>query len=1641
MKDNVFQCHGETKEKHQFQKTVGVLEEHINKTFLYPQDIAMVCKTLAIPELVQPDNISKDDYLNDMGKKMMWEVSMKSFMKRRELLESNRRGVYAIVWGQCSPMMQSKVESLNGFIDKSYACDCVWLLAEIRGITHKFEGTRNVFISLDDAWTSYYGYSQGHLQTVHDYLKEFQGLVQVLDHYGAAIGADGPYQEEVMEKVKESNPNLSDAEYTVKAIEAAKRKQIAIAFLKRAETKRYGGLWSELENLYTRGQDHYPEDLTSAYNLLVNYKPAPATNQPRRERTTSNRPEEDVSGMSFLQDGAAVAGTDGVVHELIKCYNCNTQGHYASSCPTEVQEGHQMLQLSTAEDTADEAYESAFSFAQATHSAIPDSWILLDSQSTVSVFKNKALVTNIRPSARTLRVHTNGGTQTSNQIGTVKNFGDVWFNTNSLANILSMAEVRKVCRITMDTSLEAAMHVHRKDGSLMKFQEYRSGLYFFDTLVKKNTSTNEQDYLFLNTVAGNKGKYTQHEIQGADKARALYKKIGRPSEQAFSDILKNNLIRNCPVTPDDARRALEIYGPDIATLKGKTVKKQNKGIPNYQAVLIPAPIIEQYNDVRLFIDIFWVNGHAYFHTISEWIKFRTVAPINNRSTRTLLMETKAVIRLYETRGFIVTRVEGDHEFACITNELLPIPLNIADADDHVAQVERSIRTIKERTRCLIQGLPFKRVPKVMMRAAVENANKVLNQFPPKGGVSETLSPLTIMTGKPTPDYNDMKIEFGAYAQVFEDNDPTNTQRARTTGAIALTPTGNAQGGYNFMSLTTGRKLSRQQWDELPMPDGVIDKVERMGELQLQPIMGDGAPLFEWTPGVAIEEDFAPPILLDGAESDDGHNPEETGDEEEDASSTDDDFDPDSDPEEDEESHVPEDTEEENSDDERGDNAEELRSADSDEEEQEYEHDAQELTEDEASEEEVPEEETTDGPNLRPNRGRNYEHRFGHAMDNPASNQSYETQFLQHCETNAPDSYQPTLREAVEDMQSTGSNDKVQKYVTGFVMMQMTAKAGIKKHGQVAVDALFDEFLQLHDLGVFQALDPTKLPRAQKKGALRAINVIKEKRCGKIKGRTVADGSAQRHLYTKEETSSPTVSTDALMLSLMIDAAEERDVATADVAGAYLHADMEDFTILRMEGESVDIMCDVNEGYRKYVCYENGKKALYLQLLKALYGCVKSALLWYHLFSSTLQQEGFVLNPYDTCVANKDIDGSQCTVLWYVDDNKISHVDDKVVTRVIKKIESKFGKMTVTRGSKHTFLGMKIRFNKNKKLDIKMREYIEEAIDDFGENISRTATTPAKKDLFEIDEEIDNESADLTNEKRETFHSVVAKLLYVSKRCRLDIQLPIAFLCTRVSCSTEQDWAKLKRVLEYLKGSLDEFLTLGADDITRMMTWVDASYAVHRDMKSHTGGLVSFGTGAVMSKSSKQKLNTKSSTESELVGASDYLPQPIWGKKFLEAQGYTLKENVFHQDNKSTIRFEKNGRKSCGPNSRHIDIRYFFIKDRIDIEGIEVKHCPTEQMLADFFTKPLQGSLFRKFREVIMGHKHVDSLKEIVPTASQERVEKDSLPEHSRNAVDGRKADVGTPKPHIVTWADIARKKTLSKSLALRPSTLKVRGKE
>ena len=198
--------------------------------------------------------------------------------------------------------------------------------------------------------------------------------------------------------------------------------------------------------------------------------------------------------------------------------------------------------------------------------------------------------------------------------------------------------------------------------------------------------------------------------------------------------------------------------------------------------------------------------------------------------------------------------------------------------------------------------------------------------------------------------------------------------------------------------------------------------------------------------------------------------------------------------------------------------------------------------------------------------------------------------------------------------------------------------------------------------------------------------------------------------------------------------------------------------------------------------------------------------------------------------------------------------------------------------------MSMKFKKDKKVQIGMNKHLLKAIDSIHDNITHDAATPASSYLFSVRESLPK----LSEEKADNFHSVVAMLLFISRRCRLDIQTAVGFLTTRVSCPDLDDWNKLKRLLQYLRGIIDLVLTLGVDDLLSMCTWVDVSYRVHSDCKSHTGGAISWGWGVLLTMCKKKKLNTKSSTEGEIVGVSNFLPNIIWACMFMEAQGVSWK---------------------------------------------------------------------------------------------------------------------------------------------------------
>jgi hypothetical protein len=134
--------------------------------------------------------------------------------------------------------------------------------------------------------------------------------------------------------------------------------------------------------------------------------------------------------------------------------------------------------------------------------------------------------------------------------------GKLWYNPHSITNILSLADVQKISCVTMDSSSEPSLKVHQLDGSVMKFIEHDSGLYIYDSNV---TNDPVAGHSLLSTVVEQKKMFSRGEIKDADTARDLYHKIGRPDEAEFQTILRRNLIRICPVTPADAKRALIIY--------------------------------------------------------------------------------------------------------------------------------------------------------------------------------------------------------------------------------------------------------------------------------------------------------------------------------------------------------------------------------------------------------------------------------------------------------------------------------------------------------------------------------------------------------------------------------------------------------------------------------------------------------------------------------------------------------------------------------------------------------------------------------------------------------------------------------------------------------------------------------------------------------------------------------------------------------------------------------------------------------------------------------------------------------------------------------------------------------------------------
>ncbi|KAI2493285.1 Reverse transcriptase (RNA-dependent DNA polymerase) [Fragilaria crotonensis] len=386
MNANVFECFEEQTDRRQFAKTREALEAYVKKNLKFAEDLTpLFSEEMENPQLEMPVELDPEASIVE---KAIWDQELREFVKRKSAFKGNLATIQAVVLGQCSEAMKDKLKSLTEFKSETKINNCFWLLQQIRSITLQFDEKKNGFISIMNAQRSFLNCKQQVGQSPASYLEDLRAWAVTIDHHGGTIAVN--YK--LIPAVNEDGTAVTNDDRRSRAYE----KTLAIALITGSDPSRYGTLVAHLSNQYAMGRDEYPSNVTAAYNLLVNYRTPENTTRPRQQQAAPNATgttrSDTGSGMTFAQQGS-VAGNNGLTrwHRMLSmsqrwtlCVelprgDCNhiRRRHYPDAV--------------CVHDGAGRCFR------------INPEWILLDSQSTISVFNNASMLTNIRKSTHTLR--------------------------------------------------------------------------------------------------------------------------------------------------------------------------------------------------------------------------------------------------------------------------------------------------------------------------------------------------------------------------------------------------------------------------------------------------------------------------------------------------------------------------------------------------------------------------------------------------------------------------------------------------------------------------------------------------------------------------------------------------------------------------------------------------------------------------------------------------------------------------------------------------------------------------------------------------------------------------------------------------------------------------------------------------------------------------------------------------------------------------------------------------------------------------------------------------------------------------------------------------------------------------------------
>jgi hypothetical protein len=455
-------------------------------------------------------------------------------------------------------------------------------------------------------------------------------------------------------------------------------------------------------------------------------------------------------------------------------------------------------------------------------------------------------------------------------------------------------------------------------------------------------------------------------------------------------------------------------------------------------------------------------------------------------------------------------------------------------------------------------------------------------------------------------------------------------------------------------------------------------------------------------------------------------------------------------------------------------------------------------------------------------------------------------------------------------------------------------------------------------------------------------------------------------YDPFEKQSPTVALEVLFTQLAMAVKEKMQTEGFDVPCAYLNSNLKSGKFHKMKIGKViaQFLVQVDPKAKEFVQPDG---SILVEIRKSLYGLPEAAQLWNEYLTGALINGGYTQCPSEPCLFIRK-KGSQVSIVTvYVDDCLHIYKGDQIRAELYASLRNAnlhgLKVETLSRGSPISFLGISISKLENGEMFLSQPGYVSNLMDIY--KPTRTAPTPCTDEIFSISS-LDDPSEEVSVNE---FMSKLMRIAYLAARTRPDLTFTVSALATRGKSPTQRDMKKLDRLMEYINGTRDLGLKIKATDM-KVSLYCDAGFGIHVDRRSHSGIIAALGSGdsmcLILWKSIRQRLVSTSSTEAELIAIHDGLDFILWIRRVLEFLGYPQECTTVYQDNTSTITIAYMGRGSAHGHTRHIDLRYYFIKQFLDAQTLRLQYLPSGKMIADFLASPRTGQVFRLLRDLIMG---------------------------------------------------------------------------